>query len=296
MLGIVLGYDSFKMKYAGQTSNAETNLSQRVRPRIGITMRLELETDRFYLSRHYSEAVEAAGGAPVHISLIPQADYIATIMDNLHGILLPGSDSDVDPRRYGAEPHPKLGSVHTIKDETDLLVLKEVEKRGMPLFAICFGMQVLNVSRGGTLVQDIASQVPKAIKHEQGVPRDRPSHSVELAESSMLSALARETKAVVNSHHHQAIDKVGRNLAATAWASDGLIEALEETRPDRFALAVQWHPELGWKKDRLSQSLFEKFLAATRAYAGRGGKSVEESEIGEATTLSGVDERRREFA
>jgi putative glutamine amidotransferase len=296
MLGIVLGYDSFKMKYAGQTSNAETNSSQRGRPRIGITMRLELETDRFYLSRHYSEAVEAAGGAPVHISLIPQADYIATIMDNLDGILLPGSDSDVDPRRYGAEPHPKLGSVHTIKDETDLLVLKEVEKQAMPLFAICFGMQVLNVSRGGTLVQDIASQVPKAIKHEQGVPRDRPSHRVELAKTSMLSALARETKAVVNSHHHQAIDKVGRNLAATAWASDGLIEALEETRPDRFALAVQWHPELGWKKDRLSQGLFEKFVAATRAYAGRAGKSVEESEIGDAATLSGVDEHRREFA
>lgn len=296
MLGIVLGYDSFKMNYAGQTNNAQTNLSQRDHPRIGITMRLELETDRFYLSRHYSEAVEAAGGAPVHISLIPRADYISTIVDNLDGILLPGSDSDVDPRRYGVEPHPKLGSVHTIKDETDLLVLKEVEKRAMPLFAICFGMQVLNVSRGGTLVQDIGSQLPKAIKHEQGVPRDRPSHRIDLAKTSMLSALARETKVFVNSHHHQAIDKIGRNLAATAWASDGLVEALEETRPDRFALAVQWHPELGWKDDRLSQSLFEKFAAATRAYAGRAGKSVEGSEMGDAATLPGIDEHRREFA
>ncbi|MDQ2976736.1 MAG: gamma-glutamyl-gamma-aminobutyrate hydrolase family protein [Acidobacteriota bacterium] len=284
------------MKYPGQTNSALTNLSQHDRPRIGITMRLELETDRFYLSRHYSEAVEAAGGAPVHISLIPLADYISTIMDNLDGILLPGSDSDVDPRRYGAESHPKLGSVHPIKDETDLLVLKEVEKRGTPLFAICFGMQVLNVSRGGTLVQDIASQVSKAIKHEQGAPRDRPSHSVELAKSSMLSALGGETKVFVNSHHHQAIDKVGRNLAATAWASDGLVEALEETRPDRFALAVQWHPELGWKEDRLSQGLFEKFVSATRAYAGRAGNSAQESEIGEAATLPGIDEHRREFA
>jgi putative glutamine amidotransferase len=296
MLRIVLGYDSFKMNYAGQTNNALTNLSQHDRPRIGITMRLELETDRFYLSRHYSEAVEAAGGAPVHISLIPRADYISTIVDNLDGILLPGSDSDVDPRRYGAEPHPKLGSVQTIKDETDLLVLKEVEKRAMPLFAICFGMQVLNVSRGGTLVQDIASQIPEAIKHEQGAPRDRPSHNVALANSSMLFALAGETKVFVNSHHHQAIDKVGRNLAATAWASDGLVEALEETRPDRFALAVQWHPELGWKEDRLSQGLFDKFVAATRAYAGRAGNSTEESEMSDAATFPGVDEHRREFA
>src|SRR5688572_14062468 len=121
----------------------------RRRPRIGITMRLELETDRFYLARHYSEAVEAAGGAPLHISLIPRPDYISALMSEVDGVLLPGSDSDVDPSRYGAEPHPHLGSVHPVKDETDLLVLQEIEKRGLPLFAICFGMQALNVSRGG---------------------------------------------------------------------------------------------------------------------------------------------------
>src|SRR6266513_1708338 len=135
------------------------------RPRIGITMRLELETDRFYLSRHYSEAVEGAGGAPFLISLIPRRDYISTVMAELDGVLLPGSDSDIDPLRYGAEPHPRLGSVHSVKDETDLLVLEEVEKRGLPLFAICFGMQALNVFRGGTLIQDIGSQVPTAINH-----------------------------------------------------------------------------------------------------------------------------------
>ncbi|HKC62628.1 MAG TPA: gamma-glutamyl-gamma-aminobutyrate hydrolase family protein, partial [Pyrinomonadaceae bacterium] len=85
------------------------------RPRIGITMRIDLETDRFYLARQYSEAVEAAGGAPVHISLIPERDYIKSLMMGLDGILLPGSDSDVDPLRYGLDPHPKLGSVHPLK-------------------------------------------------------------------------------------------------------------------------------------------------------------------------------------
>ena len=122
-------------------------------------MRLELETDRFYLSRHYSEAVEAAGGVPIHISLIPHPDYISAVMDGLDGVLLPGSDSDVDPLRYGAEPHHNLGQVVPLKDETDLLVLEEVEKRRLPLLAICFGMQVLNVSRGGTLIQDIGAQL-----------------------------------------------------------------------------------------------------------------------------------------
>jgi len=89
------------------------------RPRIGITTRIELDTDRFYLSRYYSEAVEAAGGAPILIPLIPKADYIKRMMDNLDGVLLPGSDSDVDPLRYGRDPHPQLGSVHPLKDETD---------------------------------------------------------------------------------------------------------------------------------------------------------------------------------
>jgi putative glutamine amidotransferase len=236
------------------------------RPRIGITMRLELETDRFYLSRHYSEAIEAAGGAPVHISLIPKRDYISTVIDKLDGVLLPGSDSDVDPLRYGAEPHPNLGGVHPVKDETDLLVLEEIEKRGLPLFAICFGMQVLNVFRGGTLIQDIASQIPKAIKHQQGAPRDRPSHAIALDKASLISSLGRVERALVNSHHHQAVEKVGRNLIATAWTSDGLIEAVEDSRPDRFTLGVQWHPELGWEKDALSQALFNRFIVASAKY------------------------------
>jgi putative glutamine amidotransferase len=254
------------MKDIAEINDMEERLSQTGRPRIGITMRIELGTDRFYLSRHYSEAVEAAGGAPIHISLIPRRDYISTIMDQLDGVLLPGSDSDVDPLRYGAEPHPNLGSVQTIKDETDLLVLEEIEKRNMPLLAICFGMQVLNVSRGGTLIQDIASQVPKAIKHEQGAPRDRASHRIKLAHSSMLASLAASEMALVNSHHHQALEKVGKDLTATAWSSDGLIEAVEDPREDRFVLGVQWHPELGWQQDYLSQALFNRFQAATREY------------------------------
>lgn len=230
------------------------------RPRIGITMRIEHTTNRFYLGRDYSEAVEAAGGAPVHISLIPKTDYIDSIVAQLDGILLPGSDSDVDPLRYGQQPHPQLGAVQTIKDETDLLVIAAAERRRIPLFAICFGMQVLNVSRGGTLIQDINSQMPGAIKHEQGIPRDRPSHSIRLLENTRLSHIAGAADAVVNSHHHQAIESVGANLVATSWTTDGIIEALEDPRPDRFIFAVQWHPEIGWQNDLLSQRLFRAFV------------------------------------
>jgi putative glutamine amidotransferase len=237
------------------------------RPRIGITMRIELETNRFYLARDYSEAVEAAGGIPVHISLIPDRDYISSLMDTVDGILLPGSDSDVNPQRYGAEPHAKLGSVHPLKDETDVLVLSEIETRGTPLFAICFGMQIFNVTRGGTLIQDIESQFPEAIKHQQGKPRDHRSHRVRLLEGSMLNALAKTGSVMVNSHHHQAIERVADGLIATAWTSDGLIEALEYPDEEHFVLAVQWHPEIGWQQDEFSQALFSRFVGAAGEYA-----------------------------
>ncbi len=194
----------------------------------------------------------------------------------MDGILLPGSDSDVDPLRYGQQPHPDLGTVQPIKDETDLLVIEAAERRQLPLFAICFGMQILNVSRGGTLIQDIRSQVPEAIKHEQGAPRDRPSHRLTLLESSRLANIAGASNAVVNSHHHQAIESVGANLIATAWTADGLIEAIEDPRPDRFVMAVQWHPELGWQNDALSQRLFRNFV--------NQAKRVRESDLSALST------------
>lgn len=230
-------------------------------------MRIELETDRFYLSRHYSEAVEAAGGVPIHLPLIPKAEFIRHAVEDLDGILLPGSDSDVDPLKYGRDPHPQLGSVHPIKDETDLLVLREAEARALPLFAICFGLQVLNVSRGGTLIQDIGSQWPNAMKHQQGVPRDRHSHRVRLLDGSLMQQLAEGENAPVNSHHHQALETVGRELLATAWAADGLVEAVEDPRTDRFVIGVQWHPELGWEHDKFSRALFNRFVSEAAKFA-----------------------------
>ena len=258
--------DAFALSYRFKQVRTEKYMTNESRPRIGITTRIELETDRFYLSRHYCEAIEAAGGVPLLIPLIPKANYVSHVMDSIDGILLPGSDSDIDPLRYGREPHPQLGSVHPIKDETDLLVLAEIERRRVPLLAICFGLQVLNVARGGTLVQDIPSELPQALKHAQGVPRDRHSHRVKLLAGSMVAELARTDNAPANSHHHQAIDTLGRELVATAWASDGLVEAVEDPRGDRFVLGVQWHPELGWQRDEFSRAMFERFVAEARKF------------------------------
>jgi putative glutamine amidotransferase len=237
------------------------------RPLVGINMRHELETERFYLARQYSEAVEAAGGVPVHISLIPRAEYVRAVVGRLDGVLLPGSASDVDPLRYGREPHARLGSVHPLRDETEALVLEASEELGLPLFAICYGMQSWNVARGGTLIQDIAAELPDAIKHEQGAPRERPSHRVRIQQGSLLGRLAGGESYLVNSHHHQAVEVLGSGLRATAWTADGLVEAVEETGGARWAVGVQWHPEMGWERDELARGLFASFVDAARAFA-----------------------------
>jgi len=143
-------------------------------------------------------------------------------------------------------------------------------------------LQSLNVSRGGTLIQDIPSQLPEAINHQQGAPRDRPSHAIKLANPSLLSSLASDERALVNSHHHQAVDKLGKDLIATAWTSDGLIEGVEDARADRFALGVQWHPELGWQHDRFSQALFERFvMAAKECMIEKAATAVEGAAVSE---------------
>ncbi len=231
------------------------------RPKIAVTTRLELATNRFYLARDYTEAIAAFGGTPLMISLIPDVDYIASVMEGVDGVLLPGSDSDVDPLLYGQEPHPRLGPVVMEKDATDLLVLEEAEKRNLPVFAICFGMQSLNVSRGGTLIQDIGSQVEGCLKHEQGIPRDRASHTITIEKGTRLFQLSgKATQVRVNSHHHQAVAMLGNNLKAAAYAADGVVECIQDTRNGSYVVGVQWHPELSWRMDALSRGLFQDFV------------------------------------
>lgn len=236
------------------------------RPIIGITTRLDSE-DNFFLRRYYAEAVAAAGGAPVYIPLIPEREYLRVLIDRLDGLILSGSNSDLDPALYGEEPHPRLGSVVPERDETDLLLLELAEERATPLLAICYGMQSLNVSRGGTLIQDIDSQLEGAIKHEQGRVFDRPSHSVDLEVDSLLHRLAETKRVRVNSSHHQAIGRVGSDLRVIATGPDGIIEGVIDSRSDRFVLGVQWHPEVGWQRDGFYQAIFRHFISV----AAKGG-------------------------
>lgn len=232
------------------------------RPLVGVSMRYDWRNEFFYLRQTYAEAIYGAGGLPIYIPLFPEDDFLVPLVDRLDGIVLAGSNSDVDPLRYGADPHPKLGDVLPRRDATDAMLIALAEEHNIPLLAICYGLQALNVSRGGTLIQDIESQVDGAIKHSQGDVYVRHCHKIDILDGTLLADLAGTTSTTVNSHHHQAIERLGRNLTPIAWASDGVIEAIMDDTTDRWIFGVQWHPEVGWAGDALSQSIFSAFIEA----------------------------------
>lgn len=234
------------------------------RPIVAIPCRYNWNTSYYELRETYAEALYAAGGTPLLLPLIPESDYIESVMANIDAVCLSGAINDVDPLRYGREPKPKLGPVVPRRDQTDMMLLAAAEARHLPVLAICFGIQSLNVYRGGTLIQDVESEVKDPLKHMQGDIFSRHSHSINITEDSLIARLAGCTLTTVNSHHHQAIDVVGKDLEPIAWAPDGVVEAVINTRPDQFVLGVQWHPEVGWQTDLLSQALFTHFIALAR--------------------------------
>jgi putative glutamine amidotransferase len=239
-------------------------VSDTFRPIVAVPCRYNWNTNYYEVRETYPEAIYAAGGTPVMLPLIPESDYINAIMEKVDAVCLTGSINDVDPLRYGQEPKAKLGPVVPKRDETDAMLIDFAEERHLPLLAICFGIQSLNVHRGGTLIQDLESEVKGSLKHMQGDLFYRRSHSINITEGSLLADLAASNRALVNSHHHQAIDIVGKNLEPIAWAADGVIEAVIDTRPGRFFLGVQWHPEVGWQNDSLSQAIFHEFIGKAR--------------------------------
>jgi putative glutamine amidotransferase len=233
-------------------------------PLIGISTRIDVGSDRFYLRKQYSEAIFQAGGIPVLLPLIPEKDYTRGLLSILDGVLLSGSNSDVDPRRYGEEPRPHLGPVMSQRDQTDWFLLEEVFRNKKPLLGICYGIQILNVFLGGTLWQDIRSEVDGAHKHSPDSPDDFLTHNIEVVPESLLVSLAGHEKMNVNSFHHQGIRKTAPALKPVAIAPDNIVEAVELTDQSHFVLAVQWHPEIGWNSDEFSQRIFSCFTEQAR--------------------------------
>lgn len=233
------------------------------KPWIGIPTRYHEKSEYLGQIRHYLDAMLWAGGLPLLIPSVGDREIVREYAERVQGILLPGSPTDIDPVHYGAGAHSKLGRLYPERDATDFAILDLAEKKDLPVLGICFGIQSLNVHRGGSLVQDIPSLVPNPLMHDVDDERPPARHLVRIAEDSLIGKLVGRSEAEVNSYHHQSIQNPGRNLRAVAFASDGVIEAVEDTT-GRFVIGVQWHPERGWKEDPLSKALFTSFIEEAR--------------------------------
>jgi putative glutamine amidotransferase len=212
----------------------------------------------------YVNGVIEAGGTPLLIPPQVTQLMLRQIYELVDGILLPGG-ADIDPVHYGQEHHPKLGQIEPLRDAIELPIARWAVVERKPLLAVCRGMQVLNVALGGTLYQDINSQLPTTIEHDAGSAQKcwtNFDHDVALEPSSRLAELLGSDHFQANSLHHQALEQIASGLRVTGRAPDGVIEAVEG-EGDAFVLGVQCHPEQLWHAvDTRWQRVFQAFVAA----------------------------------
>jgi putative glutamine amidotransferase len=209
----------------------------------------------------YVDAIERAGGRAVVIP--PAEEDIEQTLDLLDGIVFSGG-ADVDPARYGAEAHSETDTPQTRRDAGELALLQATLERDMPTLAICRGFQLLNVVRGGDLVQHLPEEVGHD-DHKQ-VPGEFAVHPVEVKEGSRLGSIV-GAGSHVTSHHHQSLGRVGEGLVECAWAADGTLEAVEDPSL-RFVVGVQWHPEEGE-----DAALFRELVEQAREYRAARGQT-----------------------
>jgi putative glutamine amidotransferase len=238
------------------------------RPRVGIPWRTseeEAQGNRPKIA-NYEEAVRKAGGEPVLIPLADQEQQERLIPD-MDAFVLPGSPADVDPGEYGQVDHGKSAPADLPREQADRAILEHAFAQKKPVLAICYGCQLLNVYLGGTLIQDIRSELGTTTAHRKKdltpEPQNDPIHGAQFEGGSRLAEIAGSGAAEINSSHHQAIARPGRNLRVTAHSTDGIIEGVEWTGDANWVTGVQWHPERMFG-DAFSERLFRAFVVAAR--------------------------------
>jgi len=250
----------------GSMTPASPNL-----PRIGIPWRTSQEESEQKRPKvqDYENAVRAAGGEPVLLSLKAGSDHLAS----LDGFVLPGSPADVEPKEYRASNHGKSEPPDLPRERTDRAILEHAFSEKKPVLAICYGCQLLNVYLGGTLIQDLRSETGTTTAHRKQdvwpIALSDPRHKVHFERDSRLAEMAGESQAVVNSSHHQSVDQPGRQLRITAKSSDGIVESVEWTGDENWVVGVQWHPER-MAGDPLAQRLFSELVKAAKSATKAG--------------------------
>jgi putative glutamine amidotransferase len=212
-------------------------------PPVAVTATTEIIRDalRVRVNAAYTVSIRGAGLMPAVLPVLDPADAGAAL-DGVAGLVLTGGE-DVNPARYGASAHPKLGGTHDGRDAFETALVEAARARALPTLAICRGIQILNVALGGTLVQDIASEWKDPIVHDGGWARTARVHEVDVVPGSRLARALGAERPVVNSMHHQAVRDVAPSLATVARAPDGIVEGVEWPSDDWWMVGVQWHPE-----------------------------------------------------
>ncbi|MBL0389332.1 gamma-glutamyl-gamma-aminobutyrate hydrolase family protein [Tumebacillus sp. ITR2] len=215
-----------------------------------------------FLAAGYTNGLAEAGGIPFIIPYLEKEEDVRDLAHRLDGLLLSGG-VDITPTSFGEQPVPGLGEICPERDWIEAILFDEMQKQGKPVFGICRGMQVINVYLGGTLYQDLDSQKDgELVQHDQRAPHWYAAHHVTLTPDTTLHRLFEGRDRIgVNTFHHQAVRDLAPGLVATAVADDGVIEAYER-KEGPYLLAVQWHPELMWHKDRSFLALFRSFVEA----------------------------------
>lgn len=214
------------------------------------------------LQNTYTKAIESAGGVPIIFPYVESEESLDAFVNICDGFLFTGG-ADIAPERYGEEKKSTCGSIHYYRDELEFNAFKKIYPTNKPIMAICRGEQFINVALGGTLYQDIPTEIPSGIPHRQSEDKDSPSHSVKIIRETPLWHLIAEERMTANSFHHQAIKTLGKNLSVMAFADDGIIEAVYSSEP-RYLRAYQWHPERLFEKEKSNLALFSDFIEACR--------------------------------
>jgi putative glutamine amidotransferase len=238
-------------------------------PRVGVpyrTRKEEVSGDGPQIEK-YLKAVRMAGGTPVPVSLGLDASELAALAETLDAVVLSGSPADVEPSLFRAVRHPETAPADPDRERTDFALIEHLLAKQKPILAICYGIQSLNIFLGGTLVQDIPSEVGSSIQHDWEDQRGDPEtfHTTQVESGSRLAQIARPGEILVNSSHHQSIGEPGRDLRIVSRAPDGVVEAVEWTGDPNWVVGVQWHPERMVEADALARGLFLNLVDAAIA-------------------------------
>lgn len=230
----------------------------RTKPLVGVTPLYDNDRESVWMIPGYLEALSACGALPVILPFSPSD--AALMVEECDGILFTGG-SDVSPSLYEEEPDPACGELCPRRDELEYALLSEALNKDVPLLGICRGAQFINAALGGSLYQDIPSQMPSAVSHCMDSPYDRYWHKVSLTPDTPLSTMLKTTTIQVNSYHHQGIRDLSFQLCPMAYSPDGLVEAFYHSSK-KFTWGVQWHPEFLWQKDHAQRMIFQAFVDA----------------------------------